>query len=97
MGGKICLMCKGKKLLGIVNKFFVFKSLLTTPSNVLPLYLKQTFLPIIRIFTEGDGMESRLSSYFFFTLLATYPSDIHGRNVQLITFQHYSRFQIVKH
>ena len=33
-------------------------------SNVLPYYLKQTFLPIIWIFTEseGDGIESRLSS-----------------------------------
>ena len=32
MGGKVCLMCKGKTLLGIVNK------LLKTPSNVLPYY-----------------------------------------------------------
>ena len=24
MGGKICLMCKGKTLLGVVNKLFVF-------------------------------------------------------------------------
>ena len=36
MGGKVCLRCKGKTLLGVVNKLFVFKSLLTTPSNVLP-------------------------------------------------------------
>ena len=34
-------------MLGIVNKLFTFKSLLTTPSNVLPLHLKQTFPPII--------------------------------------------------
>ena len=47
VGGKVCLRCKGKTLLGIVNKLFVFKSLLTKPSNVLPLHLKQTFLPII--------------------------------------------------
>ena len=39
MGGKVCLRCKGKTLLGIVNKLFVFKSLLTTSSNVLPLHL----------------------------------------------------------
>ena len=39
MGGKVCLSCKGKTLLDIVNKLFVFKSLLTTPSNVLPLHL----------------------------------------------------------
>ena len=40
MCGKVCLRCKGKSLLDVVNKFFVFKSLLTTPSNVLPLHLK---------------------------------------------------------
>ena len=40
MGGKVYLRCKGKTLLGIVNKLFTFKSLLTTPSNVLPLRLK---------------------------------------------------------
>ena len=34
MGRKVCLRCKGKTLLG------VFKSLLTSPSNVLPCYLK---------------------------------------------------------
>ena len=39
MGGKVCLRCKGKTLLGVVNKL-LFKSLLTTPSNVLPYYLK---------------------------------------------------------
>ena len=55
MGVKVCLRCKSKTLLGIVNKLFIFKSLLTTPSNVLPLYLKQTFPPIILIFNEGEG------------------------------------------
>ena len=57
---------KGKILLGDFNKPFVFKSLLTRPSNVWPLHLKQTFPPIIWIFTEGEGdeIESRLSSYF---------------------------------
>ena len=42
----------------------------TTPSNVLPLHLKQTFPPKIQIFTkgEGDGIDSRLSSKTFFTL-----------------------------
>ena len=39
-------------------------------SNVLPLRLKQTFLPIIGIFTEGEGDEikSRLPFKIFFTL-----------------------------
>ena len=47
-------------MLGDVNKLFVSKSLLTTPSNVLLLHLKQTFPQIIWIFNEGDGIKSRL-------------------------------------
>ena len=38
MGGKVCLRCKGKTLLGVVNKLLKTKSLLTSPSNVLPYY-----------------------------------------------------------
>ena len=64
MGGKVCLRCNGKTLLGIVNKLLKTKSLLTSPNNVLPLLHNQTFPPVIWIFTEGegDGIESRLSS-----------------------------------
>ena len=40
IGGKVCLRCKGKTLLDIVNKLLKTKSLLTSPSNVLPYYLK---------------------------------------------------------
>ena len=40
MGGKVCLRCKGKTLLGVVNKLSKIKSLLTSSSNVLPYYLK---------------------------------------------------------
>ena len=47
-------------MLGDLNKLFVSKSLLTTPSNVLPLHLKQTFPPIIWIFTEGYLLKSFL-------------------------------------
>ena len=47
IGGKFYLMQYGKTLLVDVNKLFVFKRLLTLPSNVLPLHLKQTFPPII--------------------------------------------------
>ena len=36
MGGKFCLRCKGKTLLGIFHKLLKAKSLLTSPSNVLP-------------------------------------------------------------
>ena len=60
---------------GDVNELFVFvfKNLLTMPSNVLPLGLKQTFPPIIWIFTEGegDGIESRLPFKIFSTLLVS--------------------------
>ena len=41
IGGKVYLREWGKTLLGDVNTLFVFKSLLKTPSNVLPLHLKQ--------------------------------------------------------
>ena len=68
IAGKVCLRCKGKTLLGDINKLFVFKSLLTTPSNVLPLHLKQTFPPLIWIFTEGDWIKSRLPFKIFSTL-----------------------------
>ena len=59
--------CKGKILQGIINKLFVFKSLLTTPSNFLPLHLEQTFPPVTRVFTEGVGIESKLPSKIFST------------------------------
>ena len=36
MGGNVCLRCKGKTLLGVVNKPLETKSLLTSPCNVLP-------------------------------------------------------------
>ena len=64
MGRKVCLRCKGKMLLGVINKHLKTKSLFTFSSNVLPLYLNQTFLSVIWIFTEGegDGIKSRLSS-----------------------------------
>ena len=54
-----------------VNKLFVSKSLLSIPSNVLPFHLKETVLPIIWIWTEGefDGTESRLPFKIFSTLL----------------------------
>ena len=66
-------ICKGKTLLGVVNKLFVFKNLLTSPSNVSSLHLKQIFPPITWIFNEGEGdkIESRLPFKIFSTLLTT--------------------------
>jgi hypothetical protein len=40
MGEKVCLRCKGKTSLGVVNKLLKTKSFLTSPSNVLRYYLK---------------------------------------------------------
>ena len=40
MGRKICLGCKDKTLLGVANKLLKTKSLLPSPSNVLPYHLK---------------------------------------------------------
>ena len=40
MGGKVYFSCKGKTLLSVDNKLLKTKSLLTSPSNVLPYYLK---------------------------------------------------------
>ena len=40
MGGKVCLRCKGKTLLGVVNK-------LLKTTSLLPYHLKSTFPPII--------------------------------------------------
>ena len=71
MGKKTSLRCKGETLLGVVNKLLKTKSLLSLSSNVLPYYRKETFTPIIWIFTEGEGdrIESRLPFKIFSTLL----------------------------
>ena len=41
MGRKVYLRCKAETLLGVVNKVFKTKCLLTSPSNVLPYYLNK--------------------------------------------------------
>jgi hypothetical protein len=71
MGRKVWFRNKGETLLEVVIKFFVFKSLLTTPGNVLPLHPKQIFPPIIWIFTKGkgDGIEFRLPFKIFSTYI----------------------------
>ena len=76
-------------MLGVVNKLLKTKSWLTSSSNVLPYCLKESFTPIVWIFTEveGDGIESRLSSWIFSTLLevewATWNSNLE-RTLQVI-------------
>ena len=60
----------GKIVEGLDGLVMSTNFLLTMPSNILPLHLKQTFPPIIWIFIEGegDGIESRLPFKFFSTL-----------------------------
>ena len=59
---------------GCCQQFLNTKNLLTMPINVLPFCLKQTFPPIIGIFTEGEGdeIEFRLPFKVFSTLLHRY-------------------------
>ena len=51
IGGKVCLRCKGKTLLGFVDKLLKTKRLLTSLASI-EFSLK----------VKGDEMESRLSS-----------------------------------
>ena len=44
-----------QNIAGWCNKLFVFKTLWTMTSNIFAIHLNQTFLPIIWIFTEGEG------------------------------------------
>ena len=69
-GGKICLRCKGKALLVVVNKLLKTKSLLTSPKDVFPLYVKQTFHPIVLNFhcrwSWWDGIQAIFLNLFYF-------------------------------
>ena len=47
IGKNVCLRYKDKTLQGVVNKLLEIKSLLKSPSNVLPNYLQKPFPPII--------------------------------------------------
>ena len=60
---------KAKDCSVLSTNFWLQNLFLTMASNVLPLRLKQTFPPIIWIFTEGDKIESRLPFKFFSTVI----------------------------
>ena len=81
-------------MLGVVNKLLKTKSLLTTPSNVLPLHLKWTFPPIISIFTEGDGIKSRLSSSIFSTLFMKYNMEKNWKLTRILVKKQVHDFRI---
>ena len=44
MDGKVCLRCKSKTLLGVVNKLLKIKCLLTMPSFSFLLYFRVSFV-----------------------------------------------------
>ena len=80
IGMKVCLRCKGKTLLSVFNKLLNTKSLLSMSSNVLPLSLKQTFPPIIWIFT---GIKSRLTFKIFSTLFKSLKNTLKKLNFRM--------------
>ena len=69
MGGKVCLMCKGKTLLGLVNKLLKTKSLMTSPSNVFPSYLKlpASNLSFHQSWRWWDWIQATFLNLFYFT------------------------------
>ena len=62
--GKVCLLWKGKTLLGICQQTFENKKFIEITQQYLYYYLKENFLPIISIFTlgKGNGIDFRLYS-----------------------------------
>ena len=72
IGGKFIWSNKAKHCWVMSTNFLFSKVCWQMPSNVLLLHLKQTFPPIIWIFTEGDGIKSRLAFKIFSTLLEIY-------------------------
>ena len=66
------------------------------PSNVLPLHLMQIFQPIIWIFIEGDGIESRLPFKIFSILQKSTWEFSHGLNFSSTTSKNVLQFKIGK-
>ena len=72
MGWKVCLRCKGKTLLGVVNKRLKIKILLTIPCNVLPLLPKPRphFEFSLKMKVMGLNAGYLLKSFLFLPSLA---------------------------
>ena len=69
MGGKVCLRCKGKTLLDVVNKLLKTKRLLTSPSNVYSYYLNNNF-PTNNLNFHGrwwDWLQAIFLNLFYFS------------------------------
>ena len=67
IGRKSLLEVIRQNIAGWCQQTFCFQKFVDNPGNVLPLHLKQTFPPLIWIFTEGEGngIESRLPFKIF--------------------------------
>ena len=63
MGGKVSLSCKGKTLLGVVNKLLNTKRLFTSPI-ILPYFLKETEFSL-KVMESNPGY--LLKNLFYFT------------------------------
>ena len=91
MGRKVCLRYKDKTLIIAVNKLMKTKSLLTSPSNVLPYYLKQTFPPKIEFSLKVNPGKDSYSAlldpgYLLKPFLHTLPTKYSGVNDCLVYF-----------
>ena len=71
MGGNVCLRFLGKTLLGVVNKIFVFKCLLTRPGNV--AFTTQANFPANNLkFHWGWRWWDQIQAIFFTLLCCIY-------------------------
>ena len=78
MGGKVCCRCNRKILLGNVNKLLKPKSLLTSPSNVLP-YLPWVNFPANNLnfpwrWMWWDPIQATFLNLFYFTFQRPCPA-----------------------
>ena len=70
MSGKVCLRCKGKRLLVVVNKLLKTICLLTSPSNMLS---SQVNLPVDNLYFHWrwrwkDRIQAIFLNLFYFTI-----------------------------
>ena len=75
MGGKVCLRCKGKALLGDVNKLFKTKSLLTSPINAMFCLINsskfscQWFEFLLKVQVMGSNPDYLIKSFLLYKIL----------------------------
>ena len=67
MGGEGCLRNKGKTLLGNVNKLFIFKSLLTTPSKAAAIQMSLFCCDLKKLITvlSNSWNHNKINTWFY--------------------------------